>query len=95
VGLPAFIHKCVQELQGIIPLMTMDLRWQELAAKWQAVKTSQSSIIKEITLMYKGYPYSSELSQQSIVYNRNFMRLVAMVRGVFGYTWFAEHLEVH
>ncbi|KAG0146213.1 hypothetical protein CROQUDRAFT_92979 [Cronartium quercuum f. sp. fusiforme G11] len=36
MGLPAALHKNFQDLQGTIPLTTMDLRWKEEAANWQA-----------------------------------------------------------
>ncbi|KAG0140013.1 hypothetical protein CROQUDRAFT_100721 [Cronartium quercuum f. sp. fusiforme G11] len=49
VGLPAFLHKNEQELQGTIPLTAIDPRWQEEAANWQAKRWLQNSILKDLT----------------------------------------------
>lgn len=95
VGLPAVLHKNVQDLQGIIPLTAMDPRWQEEAASWQADRRSQTSILKDLTSTYRGLPYPNDWTQNSVVFNRNFNYFLIMLRNVFGYNWFADRMAIH
>lgn len=90
-GLPAYFHKNMQSLQGILPLTIFNRSWQQAASDNHIDYRKQD---KE-TEKYKGHPYPGEWTQSRFEWNENFDSFVSSCRDSYKYVAFADALEIH
>lgn len=90
-SLPAYFHKNMQSLQGILPLTIFNRTWQQAASDNHVDYRKQDKEIEK----YRGHPYPGEWTQSRFEWNENFDSFISSCRDTYKYISFADALETH
>lgn len=90
-SLPAYFHKNMQCLQGILPLTIFNIAWQQAASDNHVDYRKQDKEIEK----YRGHPYPGEWTQSRFEWNENMDSFIASCRDTYKFVGFAEALEMH
>lgn len=90
-SLPAYFHKNMQTLQGILPLTIFNRAWQQAASDNHVDYRKQDKEVEK----YRVHPYPGEWSQSRFEWNENMDNFISSCRDTYKYTSFADALEIH
>lgn len=90
-SLPAYFHKNMQVLQGILPLTIFNKAWQQAASDNHIDYRKQDKEVEK----YRGHPYLGEWTQSRFKWNENIDSFINSCRETYKYVAFADALEIH
>lgn len=91
LNLPAYFHKNMQSLQGILPLTIFNRAWQQAASNNHVEYRKQDKEVEK----YRGHPYPGEWTQSRFEWNENMDAFITSCRETYKFNSFADALDIH